>query len=467
MVKLLHSRFILHSAWGCLMLLLVFALGFNRTDKEYGRIIYPSADSSVQAKGSADALKLWLEKVTGAEFTIATERPARGLFLALESTPGLPTDVTQLKAQQSPEAFQIYSEGNDVLWIIGKSDLGLERGVFWYLDKLGCRWLHANEKWTVIPQRNDITLNINEVQSPAFLTRDFFGTGGFGRPAYDPKTRIADAWTQYKRENLLGGTIRLGGHTGEHINTTYKKELEAHPDYVAEVNNERKLSASSKLCVSNPGLQALFVKDRLAELKRSLAINPLGISVTVEPADGGGHCTCNECLKLGTVSDRVFTLANVVARAVATEFPGKYVNLYAYNEHAMTPSIPIEPNVIVQLAPYAFQRTGLTPHEMIEAWGGKHSFLGIYTYWSIPDWSRCLPGLSTQSVAEEIRFWQAHNIKIHNSESTFCGGNMGPNWYLAARLMWNPAKDEKAILEDYYTSAFGSAKVPVRRMYDR
>ena len=461
------SRTLSRAAWGCLFVLCLLAGPLFAQDTQYGRTIYLPADASAQMAGTAEALKRWLVSMTGTGFVITHEKPARGIMLALESTPGLPVDAAKLRAQESGEAFHIYSDGQDVLWIIGNTALGLDRGVFWYLDRLGCRWLHASEKWTVIPRRDDIRLQLDEVQAPAFFTRDFFGTGGFGRPTYDPRQRLAETWVVYKRQNLLGGTYRLGGHTGEYINLKYKAELEAHPEYVAEVNGERKLTATSKLCTANPGLQALFVKDRLETFKRTLATDPAAKVISVEPADGGGHCSCPECLKLGSVSDRVFTLANAAARAVAAELPGKYVNLLAYNEHAAVPNIPLEPNTIVQLAPYAFQRTGMTPHQMIQAWGKKHNFLGVYTYWSIPDWARCLPALSTKSVVEEIRFWQANNVRLHSSESTFCGGNMGPNWYLASRLMWNPARDEQAILDDYYATAFGAAKGPVRRMYDR
>lgn len=450
-----------------LFLLLLLALAScARADALYNRAIYLPAEASAAAKGSAEALKLWLGRMTGVEFTLTNGVGEGGIFLATAGTPNLPLDLAKLQAQQSGEAFLIVGDAK-ALWIVGKTDLGLDRGVFWYLDRLGCRWLHPGEKWTIIPHRDDITLKINEVQAPAFFTRDFFGTGGFGRPTYDPKQRIAEGWTQYKRQNLLGGTFRLGGHTGEAFNLAHKAELEAHPEYIAEVNGQRTPGPTAKLCYSNPGLQELFARDRVNNLKTLLARDPSAMVVSVEPADGGGHCSCAECVKLGSVSDRVFTLANVAARAVAKAYPGKYVNLYAYNEHAAVPNIPMEPNIIVQLAPYAFQRTGLTPHEMIRAWGKKHDFLGVYTYWCIPDWSRCLPGLSTETVVEEIRFWHANNIKLHTSESTFCGGNMGPNWYLAARLMWDPARDERAILDDYYASAFGPAKAPIRRMYDR
>jgi len=449
----------------CLLLFPAFS-SFARADALYSRSICLPPDASAAAKDSAAALKLWLGKMTGAEFTVTNEAGEEGIFLATASTPDLPVDLKKLRARENGEAFLIAGNAK-ALWIVGKTDLGLDRGVFWYLDKLGCRWLHPGEKWTVIPRREDITLTLDTVQAPAFLLRDFFGTGGFGRPAYDPKQRIAGGWAEYKRQNLLGGAIQLSGHMGEAFNLAHKAELEAHPEYVAEVNGARTPGYTAKLCAANPGLRELFAADRVNFLKAQLAREPGLMTVSVEPADGGGHCECAECLKLGSVSDRVFTLANVAARAVAKEFPGKYVSLFAYNEHAAVPNIPIEPNVIVSLAPYAFQRTGLTPHEMIEAWGRKHGFLGVYTYWSIPDWSRCLPDQTLRDIAGEIRFWQANNVKTHLSESTFCGGNMGPHWYLAARLMWDPAQDEEAIIDDYFAAAFGDAREPIRRMYDR
>jgi hypothetical protein len=62
----------------------------------------------------------------------------------------------------------------------------------------------------------------------------------------------------------------------------------------------------------------------------------------MECSDGGGQCECENCKKLGSISDRVFGLANEVARAVAKSYPGKMVGLYAYNEHSEPPSFKLE-----------------------------------------------------------------------------------------------------------------------------
>lgn len=475
-------RFVNHTAcWIFLVCLLaagllssprLLAQGF---DKLYGQEIIVPANTTEELDETAEVLKGWLNQMTGQEFTVRSGEAKRGIILALADSEFLPEEgMEALQKAESKEAFLIQG-GADKLWIVGKTDLAIERGIYWYLDKLGCRWLHPNGNWTIIPKRDDIQFQGSVFQEPAFIVRDFFGTGGFGRPARDPKQRSGDEWNLYKRENLLGGAVKLGGHAGEAFLLRQKEELLQHPEYLAKVDGVREIlrvenegpTQIFKLCSSNPGLQELWVKDRLDAFRTALEKDPSLTTISVEPADGGGHCECVECQKLGTVSDQVFTLANLVARAVAEEFPGKYVNLYAYNKHAAPPNIPLEPNMIVSIVPYGFQTTGMSPEEFIVAWGKKTKNLAMYDYWNIPDWSRNLPDFSTDDVVDRIRLWNENGVKYFAAESTFCGGSMGPNWYLGARLLWDPTQDENAILDDYYQQAFGPAQAPVRTMYDR
>ena len=53
--------------------------------------------------------------------------------------------------------------------------------------------------------------------------------------------------------------------------------------------------------------------------------------VSFETSDEGRHCECEQCAKLGSVSDRVFGLANEVAKAVDKAYPGKMIGLLAYS----------------------------------------------------------------------------------------------------------------------------------------
>jgi hypothetical protein len=52
-------------------------------------------------------------------------------------------------------------------------------------------------------------------------------------------------------------------------------------------------------------------------------------------------------------------------------------------------------------------------------------------------------------------------------ESTYGAGAMGLGWYVASRLLWDPDTDVPALLDEWYTLAFGPAKAPMKRMLER
>lgn len=438
--------------------------------KLYSRQIFVAPEAAQSVQESATTLARWLGKMTGTDFPVIHTPGRQGIYLVLEHSPVLPAiDLKALHATDSPEGFLLYSSSDDQLWIVGKSALGLDHGVYWYLTGLGCRWLHPSDRWTIVPKRDDITVKINTVQAPAFIDRNFSGSGGFGRPAIDPVMRLYNVWEEYKRQNFYGQTLPISGHAGEVFMTTNKQEILAHPEYMAEIGGTRQpWGISTKPCYANPGLQALYVKHFLGLADAAMKRNPGStFAISVDPSDGGGHCECAACKKLGTISDAVYAITNLVATAIAQKYPGNYVSLFGYWEHAAPPAAPLEPNVIVVVVPYGLHRTGLEPDELIEAWTMKSRFLGVYTYWNIADWVNCLPDFDYRTIPGLVRGWQKSHLRIVMIQSSYCGGNMGPAHYLASRMCWNPAQDEKAIMDDYFQAAFGEARVPMRRMIDR
>jgi hypothetical protein len=359
------------------------------------------------------------------------------------------------------------------LWIVARSDLGLVHGIYFYLEQLGARYYFPSERWTIMPRRDDIRLKKSFTASPAFRSRVFAGSGGFGgNLPLDPKRQLQARWTDWQRRNRFGGEFRVAGHSGEAFNLKYKKELEAHAEWRAMVNGERvPWSQISKFCAGNKEVVDLFVKDRVDDYRlrqKRDPEDPSSWAVSVEPADGGGHCTAPESLALGTVSDRVFHVANRVAQAVRREFPDGRVSLFAYNEHAPVPSIPIEPNVYVQVIPYAFQRTGQTPDQLLDAWSKKVPRLGIYDYWSIPDWSHDLPTFDPLGFGPaRMRGWQRRGVDSFLCESTFSSGSMGPAWYIGARVAWDPKTDVDALFTEFTRDCFGAGAAPMQRMLTR
>src|SRR5690606_35061279 len=53
------------------------------------------------------------------------------------------------------------------------------------------------------------------------------------------------------------------------------------------------------------------------------------------------------------------------------------------------------------------------------------------------------------------------------SESSIAWGAHGRGNYIAAKLLWNPKVDVKAVLEDFYDQAFGPAAAPMQKYFER
>lgn len=387
------------------------------------------------------------------------------------------TWVEKLNHETATQAYVVVNDrAARRIYLIGKTAHALKPAVYGYLHALGFRWYFPGEKWTAVPQNPDLFQVPNGLVIPAFIRRTMFGTGGMGPkhlPA-DPDLKVAEAWKLWQEQNRFGGEIVPTGHAGDQILSVAANRavFEQHPEWRAMQGGQRvPMSNQFKFCHSNPEFQKWFVANRLQELERALTRNPDALGISVDPSDGGGHCECPECLKIGngSVSDRVFLMANLTAHAVAEKFPGKRVGINAYNQHAAVPSYPLEPNIYVQIIPYAFQRTGLSPQELIAAWGRKKADnMGVYDYWSITDWAHCQPSLDyNRTTPAKVRLWHKNRLDGVGLESTYSAGAIGLQAYIAARLFWNINEDENALANEFFELMFGKAQVPMRRMLDR
>lgn len=355
----------------------------------------------------------------------------------------------------------LQSDGKTYLKIISYTRQGLINGIYSYLDTLGFRWYHPGDLWTKVPQITDVRIKLDNVFAPDFALRTFFGTFGTPRNATIDKKGIVDyAWIQWAARNRMGGGYQLKGHTGNEFLWRNVKVLNAHPEYMALINGERKKpNTAVKFCISNEGMQQLFVNDMVAQLQKHMAQSPDRevYCISVEPSDGGGDCQCDACKKMGNISDRVFFLANLVAKEFQKISPVAFVNLYAYNTHAKPPHFELEKNVLAQIIPYGYQHD-MTPEKMIDIWKKKTNNLFIYDYYGLPinnidkplKWS-----LKAEEFVKRIRYWKEQNIKGITLESSYSIGATGIGLYLYARTAWRTTTDEKKTLDEYYSFCYG------------
>jgi hypothetical protein len=427
-----------------------------------------SRSASDDTRAVASELTNYLQRITGAPFSIEQGDGTRGIVLGTAAEfPALRLgDALQmLGPYNGREAFVIRSERDHVL-LIGATDLAASHAAFRFLELLGCRWFFPAPDWEVIPSERTLRFSADEVSRPAILSRRiWYGWGHFAdEPKNSGRIGARRAYVDWARHNRMAGSFTVNaGHAWDAIIASHKSDFEKNPEYYALVKGQRK---GPQVCLSQRGVRDMLTKSSLDWLRR----NSKADMVSMEPSDGGGQCECGDCTKLGSISERVFGLANEVARAVQTNFPGKMVGLYAYNEHCEPPSFPLETNVYVQLTA-GFITGKFTFDELSELWPARCHNMGFYEYFSIWLWDfDRLPGgraVNISYLQKRIRHYASHGATSMDAES---GNNWGPHgrgYYVANRLMWDPNVNVSALLDDFYEKAFGRGADAMRRYYER
>ena len=428
-------------------------------------IISPKASDAT--KTIAKELADYLGRITGAKFDVQAGDGSRGIVfgtLAEFPNPALAKSLEIKNTYDDKEAFAIRTEPKRLL-LLGATELGASHAAFRFLEHVGCRWFFPAQEWEVVPERKTLSISLDETDRPRILARRiWYGYGSFadkGHPRGGSTQKDYQAWARHNR--MAGSFTVHAGHAWQAIIADNKKIFAEHPEYLALVKSERK---GPQLCVSNPEVKRLATEWALKQLEK----NPTREMVSMECSDGHGHCECPECKKLGSVSDRVFGLANHVARDVGKKHPGKLVGCLAYSDHSEPPTIVLEPNVYVQLTA-GFNYGKYSHDELVELWPKKCSNLGFYEYYSVWLWDfDKLPGGNganlTRTKTMIDRYVKA-GATSYDAESGNNWGVHGRGYYIANKLLWNPDADVNALLADFYDKAFGPAAEPMKRYYER
>ncbi|MHB0936070.1 MAG: DUF4838 domain-containing protein [Armatimonadota bacterium] len=422
-----------------------------------------SAEASPAVRAVAAELAGYLSRITGAEFAVREGDGTRGIVLG---TPAQFPDPTLAKALEirdtydGREAYIIRTEPGRVR-LIGATELGASHAAFRLLEEIGCRWFFPAKAWEVVPSVPDLRVSLNVDDRPAFVARRiWYGYGYFADKEKRPQLDT-EAWQRHNR--LAGSHTIQNAHAWQAIIADNKALIAEHPEYLALVNGKRQ---GVQLCVSNPAVRKLMIDWALAQCRKY----PERDMVSMETSDNTEHCECPDCLKLGSVPDRVFGLANEAARAVAKAFPGKMVGMLAYSDHSMPPTFPLEPNVYVMLTA-GFNRGDYTFDELLAQWAKQAKRLGIYLYLSYWTGDHDMPPGMNGANLPYLRT-KIPAVAKAGATSMDCqaGNNWGPygrGYYIANRLMWNPNADVDALLQDFYDKAFGPAAPAMRRYYER
>lgn len=429
-----------------------------------GKALVPivvSAPASARVKGAAATLASYLGRIAGCTFEVVSDANAKGIRVGLASE-FADRDLgikwaSPNSSQRENYLIRTHAAG---AYLIGATELAVEHAAWDLLHRIGYRQYFPGAHWEVIPRIANLSVAVDVDESPDYHSRRIW----YGYGPWDYAAKPYADWCAKNR--ATSGIVLNSGHAYPGIVRANQAQFDAHPEYFALVNGKR--NPNTQLCLSNTDLRQLIVAHAL----RHFAAEPLADSISMDPNDGGGWCECAHCQKLGSVTDRVLTLANEVAEAVNKKFDDKRVGMYAYAYHSPPPSIRVHPKVVISVAT-AFIKGGLTLDELIAGWSKQGATLGIREYYSVHTWDRDMPagarGGNLAYLARTIPEFHAKGARFMSAESSDNWGPNGLGYYLAARMLWDvdEAKNTDDIVEDFLTRAFGPAKEPMRRFYQQ
>ncbi len=428
-------------------------------------VIAEGADEEVQA--AASELAEYLGRIAGAEFDVTVGDGTSGIVL------GTAADFPALAegadfAPDHPlrrEEYILRSEA-DRLLLLGATAMAAEHAAWDLLHRLGYRQYFPGERWEVLPSARDLQIAVDTREAPDYHARRIW----YGWGLWDYNQVPYQRWCL--RNRARSGMTLSTGHAYGRIIRAKADAFAEHPEYYALVEGERRLAGqvdgrgNIKFCISNPGLRKLVVDYAIEHFEA----NPDADSVSMDPSDGANWCECDDCVAMGSISDRAVTLANQVAEAINERFDEKFVGMYAYNQHSPPPSIEVHPNVIISVAT-SFIRGGYTLDELIEGWQRQGATIGIREYLSVNTWDRSLPGRSRGSdldyVNSSIPDFHAKGARFYSSESSDNWGPNGLGYFIAARLLWDidEAGGRDAIVARFLDDCFGPAADEMREFY--
>jgi len=442
------------------------------------------------------------------------------------------------KKLRADESFALIPEGKR-LFIIGHDRIGAMYGVFHVLENLGVRWYSPEETGTVLSDSGQFSLSKQAtLQKPDFLTRGFWAWEDRGYPEFY-------LWMAHNRLNFwtiaepnhpflrkLGIQLTVGGHLhfrrflnpadvypynhplfrgdenkpkdpyranpkyfkGDTNRDGHLSYYEAHPEWYGLVEGKRRLFTghlACNICTSN--------RDAVTEFSRKF-VNELAdgdwkdaSSVNLWPLDGGEWCTCENCQKLGTPTDRLLLLIYDVNKAVQKAIQEGRINhdvklvFPIYNETLSPPTRPVPADFDYQHCIGTFfpiQRcyvhfiddstctefnTPIWKDFLGWAVANPRYYKGQFFIGEYYDVSKinCLPVIYTKIMSHDIptyfRYGARHFHYMH--VYTRLLGMKRWNNYLFARLLWNTRVNVRTLKSDYFANVYGPAAQQMARLY--
>ncbi len=189
---------------------------------------------------------------------------------------------------------------------------------------------------------------------------------------------------------------------------------------------------------------------------------PVG-SASITPNDGGGWASPYGT-NPQTITDLVWSLVNNVAKDVQVASPGKLVACMSYALYSQIPSFPLQSNILA-LVTTTYNYGNLTLDQQIAGFKAKGVQVGVYDYLDVYGWWHDKPMVFLDRV-QSISAYYGKGVRVFTAEGGDGWASRGLTYYLAAKMLWDSNANPDALLNDFYSKAFGPAQTVMRHYWE-
>ena len=433
--------------------------------------IVVATEASADEKLAATELQDYLRKMSGAQVPIgALPLGSEGGDVLVRVGVFGSVAVHAFAGERPPaDGFALETVGR-TLYVVGGDERGTLYGAYELLERLGVRWFMPAELGEDVPETRTVPLpELALRQGPAF--RHVSGLIWAGGPG-------AKAW-ELRVKGRVGPNDRFG-HNWSAVLPHNPQNVERYPELFAEVGGKR--GSSPQLCSAHPEVVRLSVEAA----RRFFDANPSVPLFSLSPNDGHGFCEDSRCRAVdalygvtdSTLSDRFVHYGNEVLAELEKTHPGKRIGILAYVTHT-NPPLRARPHkdyaTLITHMPWDFCHahaiddpacpTNPRFAAYVRGWSAVASHVGVYDYYG--HFFVFTPWPIVHSIRRDIPFLHSLGIERFTSETQQNWANQGLNFYVAAKLLWNPSTDVDALLREYHQRFYGRAALPMRRYWER
>jgi len=155
-----------------------------------------------------------------------------------------------------------------------------------------------------------------------------------------------------------------------------------------------------------------------------------------------------------------------VAEIVAKEYPNRFLGAYAYSAYRLPPvHVKLPPNVMIGYVGFGYLNEERRQKAREEWTKWSQAANKLFLRPNLLDGANGLPTVYAHRLAEDLRFCAEHGMLVTDFDNCLQHwASDGLNYYVLARLLWNPKLDADAIVEDYCRAGFGKG-APAMRAY--